>query len=71
MDEARRRGTEEMMVQGERVRLEYKRGRKTYIDECLGGVARTIGNRYVCCKYCTPLNVYLYEPIINKSACIQ
>ena len=50
MGEVRRKQSEEVVVLGERVRLEYMKGKKTYFDDCPGGVARTIGSRSLCCK---------------------
>ena len=51
VEEVRRKQRDEIFVQGERVRLEYKKGRKSYFEECPGGVARTIDSRLLCGNY--------------------
>ena len=50
VSEVRSKQTVELLLQNERVKLQYKKGRKTYFDECLGGVARYIGSHPLCCK---------------------
>ena len=53
VSEARSKQTVELLHQDVRVTLQYKKGRKTYSDECLGGVDSYIGSHALCCKSST------------------
>jgi hypothetical protein len=48
VEEVRRRQTKEVMIQGQRVRLAYKKGRKTYFEYCPGGLASTVDSNLLC-----------------------
>ncbi|CAI8005565.1 PI-actitoxin-Axm2b [Geodia barretti] len=46
--EVRRRQTKEAVIQGQRVRLVYKKGPKTYFEYCPAGVASTVDSNLLC-----------------------
>ena len=50
MSQIRRRQVVEVVVQEERVKIEYLKGRKTYFDYCSGGVAGTVVSNLRCSK---------------------
>ena len=50
MSQVRRRQVTEVVVQEERVKIEYLKGRKTYFDYCSGDVAGTVGSNLLCGK---------------------
>ena len=61
MKEARARQRVDITVSYESeeypVRLSYKKGRKTYSEECPGDVAGSVGSRLLCCMSYTVLFV--------------
>ena len=59
MDEVRDKQTEEVVVQGENARLEYKKGQKTYFEHCPAGVVKTVGSTLLCGK---PLSGWVCMP---------
>ena len=50
MSQVRRRQVTEVVVQEERVKIEYLKGRKTYFGYCSGDVAGTVGSNFLCGK---------------------
>ena len=50
VSEVRSKQIVELLHQDVRVTLQYKKGRKTYFDECLGGVVSYVGTHPLCCK---------------------
>lgn len=60
-NEARRSHRQEATINNTRVRLDYKKGMKTYFDVCPGRVARTVNGLPICRKSSTQMpNVCMY-----------
>ena len=68
--EVRRRQTKEAVIQGQRVRLVYKKGPKTYFEYCPAGVASTVDSNLLCGKGCNIMLICLGRGARAKLWCI-